>query len=81
MIIRPCDAFIDFKANTASLEEWKNYASAMNFLVALEHKDNLQLGVKHTKELSKESQNYKCVDCGIDVEKHIAQCDGCRREI
>lgn len=39
------------------------------------------LGVKHTREHSKESQNHKCVDCGIDVEKYIAQCDGCRREI
>lgn len=39
------------------------------------------LGVKHTREHSKESQNHKCIDCAIDVEKYIAQCDGCRREI
>lgn len=65
MIIRPCDAFIDFKANTASLEEWKNYAAAMNFLVALEQKDSLQIGVEELKRTPLTSfKNEKKVDYG-----------------
>lgn len=65
MIIRPCDAFIDFKANTASLEEWKNYAAAMNFLVALEKRDTLQIGVEELKQTPLTSfTNEKRVDYG-----------------
>lgn len=65
MIIRPCDAFIDFKGNTASLEEWKNYAAAMNFLIALEQKDNLQIGVEELKHTPLTSfKNEKAINYG-----------------